>query len=222
MTRCKHGIIEGQCHICKAGLVGYNGKDRNIYGNIDYLDTIEDEPIKMKSIPVDIEFDEELIIEEMDSRPISGKDSASSNGYAESGEKEDEMTEKKVCSNCKEEKAIDDFAPCKLTKDGREGQCRQCRAKKAKARRLDKLKASGKKIKTRGQKSEVGKQKKLIKKTAEKINTFETDDLVPTTAFEIMKLESENKTAIQEAAKLIIETVKKDLLGAVFQELRTR
>lgn len=42
MARCKHGIIEGQCHTCKAGPVGFRGgKDRNVYGDIDYLEMPE-------------------------------------------------------------------------------------------------------------------------------------------------------------------------------------
>lgn len=48
-------------------------------------------------------------------------------------------TKKKVCSNCTDEKPLDDFPVNKECTDGHSNQCKQCIGDKAKARRLAKL-----------------------------------------------------------------------------------
>lgn len=51
-------------------------------------------------------------------------------------------TKKKVCSNCTEEKPIDDFPENKECRDGHSNQCKRCISDKAKARKLAKLKGA--------------------------------------------------------------------------------
>lgn len=140
--------------------------------------------------------------------------------------KEKNMLEKKtkICRKCGAEKGIDEYAKHPECKDGHEGQCRECRKKQNKAR-AEKRKAGTYKVPPSGTK--IKKRKLKPKKNAEnsteiKADAIVLDEIAPLPALDIMQLEKENDKAMTEAARLIIATVKKDLLGAVFTELRNK
>lgn len=56
-----------------------------------------------------------------------------------SAEEQVVATKKKVCSNCSDEKVLDDFPINTTCADGHSNQCKQCISEKSKARRLAKL-----------------------------------------------------------------------------------
>ncbi|MBN2420091.1 MAG: hypothetical protein JXL81_11955 [Deltaproteobacteria bacterium] len=141
-------------------------------------------------------------------------------------QEDEKMEEKKVCSNCGKEKPINEFTKNPGCRGGREGQCKQCRLEKAKARRWAKDVTKKDPVverKKKKQQAVTGENKELSTKLLPP-----KDDAICIAragfplSMDIARLEAENAESIQEAAKYIIASVKKDLLGAVFQELRSK
>lgn len=106
----------------------------------------------------------------------------------------------KICTKCKKEKELEkDFHKSKTSADGRKSMCKKCTSEY-----MAGLKAG---------KDGKGKKKKAI---SPEIVTSGTSAL----SLDIARLESENSISMKEAAKFVIASVKKELLGAIFEELR--
>lgn len=113
---------------------------------------------------------------------------------------------KKICSKCKREKELEkDFYKSKTSADGRKSMCKKCTSEYMANLRAGK----------------VGGKKGKVKKIKPVVET----GLIPAAieaslALDIARVEGENAVSMQEAAKFIIASVKKELLGAIFEELR--
>lgn len=106
----------------------------------------------------------------------------------------------KICSKCKREKELEkDFHKSKTSADGRKSMCKKCTSEYMAGLKTGK---DGK-----------GKKKKAI---SPEIVTSGTSAL----SLDIARLESENSVSMKEAAKFVIASVEKKLLGAIFEELR--
>jgi hypothetical protein len=109
----------------------------------------------------------------------------------------------KVCSKCKREKDLEkDFHKSKTSDDGHKNVCKKCTSEYMADLRAGKI--GGKKSKTIKSKTIV-----LAPVSAESSLTLD-----------IARIENGNAISMQEAAKFIIASVKKELLGSIFQELR--
>ncbi len=136
------------------------------------------------------------IIKKIEARFASGDE------HIELGEK---MTTK-ICTKCKKEKnREEDFHKSKTGSDGYKSVCKKCTSEYMANLRAGK----------------VGGKNGKVKKIKPVVET----GLIPASiesslARDIARVEGENAVSIQEAAKFIIASVKKELLGAIFKELR--
>jgi hypothetical protein len=121
------------------------------------------------------------------------------------GEARRKMMGTKICKKCKKEKDIKEFSKKKTNADGLDNHCKQCKSDYAKE--YNAKKKGGKKRMESAIKSRNDSQCEVI-------------HAVSSLALDIARMEGENAASMQEAAKYIIASVKKELLGAVFQELR--
>lgn len=119
------------------------------------------------------------------------------------GERRRKVMGTKICSKCKRERDLEkDFHKSKTSADGRKSVCKKCTSEY-----MADLKAG----KIAGKKSKVKKSKTILLAPVSAESSLTLD---------IARIESENAISMQDAAKFIIASVKKELLGAVFQELR--
>lgn len=102
----------------------------------------------------------------------------------------------KICSKCKRERDLEkEFHKSKTSGDGRKSVCKKCTSEYMADFRAGKVK----------------KTKSVV------VTAIPAESSL---SLHIARIESENAISMQEAAKFIIASVKKELLGAVFQELR--
>jgi hypothetical protein len=159
------------------------------------------------------------------------------------------MEGKKLCNNCLEEKPIEAFAKNPGCRDGREGQCRTCRAAKNKKRalekkggegssdRIQKLKESAERVKKiRSQKSEDRNQNEDLTIKTRKKAVFADDsrkvfgavavvedpvsaDIVPSPAFNVEKMEDQNRADVKIFARAFVAGLKSELISAMTEQI---
>jgi len=138
IKRCKHGFVEGQCHVCKTGPVGFSSEQDTTRDNkIDRLKLL-------KRIGSRINRERREIHEQL---KTVGAQCLCPN---KEGEIMSEV-KTKICRKCEKEKPLtkENYVPNALCKDGFEGTCKKCKAEHSKARREEK-KAESSKLKAGG------------------------------------------------------------------------
>jgi hypothetical protein len=112
----------------------------------------------------------------------------------------------KICSKCKKEKDLEkDFHKSKTSADGHKNVCKKCTSEYMADLRDGKIRRKKDKVKN-------------IKSVVE--TGFKPVSMQASLALDIARIEGENAISMQEAAKFVIASVKKELLGAIFEELR--
>ena len=131
----------------------------------------------------------------------------------EIGESRRKLMGTKICSNCKREKDIEEFGIRRQNPDGRNTQCKKC------------ISDYQTDLKARKKNGTYVPSKGGRKKATPDLNSV-SGELIPaidsSLSQEIAIMEIKNSESMKEAAKYIIASVKKELLGAVFEELRSK